>query len=239
MKIILLALTALFLQPCSAQAEESVFDRSGEFLIARAAKLRGGKPLKNFQNLDVTGKSGISTDMYCAKDYYIKNGECTACPSNATCNGVEFRCNSGYATKYNGTGYDSAKTDTCTKCNSNANHPYVCDTYKSPRCKGSVTYTNNGTEIDSANRKWVKAGGDFQSGQRSPFYAYSSGNTCVQCPSNATCDGGPKIHCEPGYYKTSEDALVCYQVCQSVSCAAGFTALKVNNSTCYCTVAYP
>ncbi|MBR1778427.1 MAG: hypothetical protein IJ752_07605 [Alphaproteobacteria bacterium] len=170
MKKICLFLMAFMLAPMNVQAEKAL-DQASSFQIARAFKLgRDVSTTSSKQNSRVVKTSRTA----CASSQYVKDGECTGCPSNATCNGHTFKCKSGYIKSGSTCVADCSKitiaNGTCTACSS----PSTCT---SVSCSSGYKASGAACVLDCS--KITVANG-----------------TCTACSSPSTCTG---VSCSSGY----------------------------------------
>ncbi len=158
----------------------------------------------------------------CSTKQYLLNDKCTACPSNATCDGKTFACKNGYTKSGNScvkTNKKCAKNQwlngtTCTTCPSNA----TCDG-KTFKCGSTFTKTKNNSCACASNLLYVP---------------HSSGGIgkCATCPANATCNGTRTFTCKSGYTKSGNSCT------KKASSSSGSSGKKCEEQGSHDSIAY-
>ena len=163
--------------------------------------------------------------------YYEDRGSCYDCPKNATCNGADLTCKTGYVdNRSDNTWWDPYYSTPCcsksqywndrdmgycTDCPDNA----ICDGTSNVSCKSG--YTKN----------------DYYEIACCPTNTYFTGNDqdyCEECPEHATCNGTYEITCDAGYHLVGsywERNYRCVPCTDNGHCSAG---QKCDTSTYTC-----
>ena len=167
---------------------------------------------------------------------------CKACPANATCDGVNATCNSGYVntaksiheiicerssqacskTQYmvNGRCVDCPKYGKCDGKNVKCPDGYTKDAKGYVTCKTVPTCESNQRLV---NNKCVE--------QTCNSSHYLVNNKCVACPMYAKCDG-KNVKCPDGYTKDAKG----YVTCKAKLCKKGshdsIAFIKKNYKNC-------
>ncbi len=133
----------------------------------------------------------------CYAGYYLKAGQCAACPTNSTCTSdTNFTCNNGFY-KSNGA---------CVSCPANYetcnNNGFTCKGgfYKSDN--ECIKCTGNATTCDENGALLCNAG----------YYLISDQGVkkCQVCPAEATCPGGTAtFKCNEGSFKVGNACSLC------------------------------
>lgn len=185
----------------------------------------------------------------CATNYFLKNSACSACPTNATCNGTgTITCNAGYelsgesckAKTYtvtlnqnSGTGGQSSVTVTygaempkLTSLPTRATYSFVG--YFDAATGGTQYYSSTGT----SSRAWNKT-------QNTTLYAHWSQNT-VACQSGKYYNGSTYVTCPAGKYCPGSGTAIeggegCMESCPTSFPSSSTGATSINSCYKSCT----
>ena len=148
----------------------------------------------------------------CDPDQYLDGEFCYTCPANATCDGTNFTCNTGWFT-------DGAICTQCSVANSSCTGP---DDYS---CLPGF-YDKDGKCNACPDNATCAGGHEY-------FYCkpgyYKNDKICSSCTGHV-CDGEVLISCGDGYYKLANNCNIC---ASSYYCPAGTT-----NTTISCRSGY-
>ena len=171
-----------------------------------------------------TGKCPSGEVTGCSKKTeYLAGKECKACPANATCDGVNATCNSGYVNiaKSIHEIICAPSAQTCSKTQYIVNNTCVdCPTYgkcngNNVKCPGAYTKDSKG---------FVKCTGPCEANM---YLSGGNGITsaeCTACPANATCNGTGTVTCKAGYAQSADKT-------KGISCV--LTKCKTNQYLLY------
>ncbi len=186
----------------------------------------------------------------CSSSYFLSNGNCVTCPSGYTCNGKDAVC-----TRTCSAGQYLTSSCTCTACPTGCTS---CTGANECSACASGYHLKNGVCVANCTGVTCASGANPVSGDKNcccvaetPTIAncatqsgstctkcnsgyYLSGNTCVSCPSNATCTGTSTFTCSSGYYKNGSSCSKCSSGCSactsSTNCTACSSGTLVNGS---------
>jgi len=159
----------------------------------------------------------------CKSGYFLRDGSCVSCPSNASCDGINAVCNNGYSFGKGGTFGGCIKCpDGCESCT-----PTYAGTSQSgmscTACNRGYTryYNTTGT-----NALCCATGYELADGGQG-----SNGSRYDQCVKKAVSYAN--MSCVSGYRKVvSSDRACCVPMCQGVSCVSGYTPTATSTGCC-------
>lgn len=263
----ILALAALMPIGSSAQAE-TIFNTDQSFTVAKAVKLGRGNSYSVATDSTVnTGQGGqIETKKECSANcadcntstgkcntcdsgYYLDNGKCVSCPSNASCsNGLSFTCNDYYYKSGNScvgicngvtckSGYKAVSKATSCCCESENQcgdfqvyNPtiqkcvdQVCPLGCADMCKNGCGSCESGRYLNYNDGMCPTCSSAIANCETCTSSA--SGVTCTSCASGYTLSSGKCVKqitvCALGQYKDSSGNCVnCPSGCASCSSSA-------------------
>lgn len=158
----------------------------------------------------------------CDVGQYLNNGVCSNCVYNATCDGVNYKCDDGF--------YDTGANE-CASCPINS----VCSGPTEFSCKPGAYLAGGVCSACPANA--TCAGGDAQPACLPGFYRDKK-NNCLSCAGHV-CDGDKMVCCGAGFYLHGlGQCLPCGATyyCPTDQCVVGITcdtgAYKDTNGIC-------
>ena len=233
MKKLFVFLTLMAFMPLNVKAEVR-FDDTNAFRIAKAVKLGRSETASGAADVFInTGNSGLAeidkgkdcsancttcdrttgTCKVCKTGYYLKNGSCASCPSNASCsNGETFICNDYYRSS------GDSCVDICNGVSCNSGYTTVSGT--------------NTCCCESENQC-----GDFQvynpTIQKCVDQVCPAGCTDMCINGCGACEEGRYLSYDTGLCPTCSSAIANCEKCTSsasgvtcTSCASGYVLLS-------------
>jgi len=160
---------------------------------------------------DSTGRL-VCTDKKCTVKQYLAGTLCRACPANATCDGVNAKCNSGYQeiTKNPHTVICAAVGQVCTTKQYRVDKTCVACP-KLGTCDGDNVKCPYGYTKDKKGYVTCNPAPTCKSNQ------YIVNNKCMTCPANATCNGKTAT-CKKGMVTTNQNGKI---TCKAKQCKQG------------------
>ncbi len=159
----------------------------------------------------------------CKSGYFLRDGSCVSCPSNASCDGINAVCNNGYSFGKGGTFGGCIKCpDGCESCTPT----YAGTSQSGMSCtacnRGYARYYNT----TGTNALCCATGYELADGGQG-----SNGSRYDQCVKKAVSYAN--MSCVSGYRKVvSSDRACCVPMCQGVSCVSGYTPTATSTGCC-------
>lgn len=192
---------------------------------------------KNCSNEDLGGagckKCNKTTCLECDSSKFLNSSnKCTSCPQNATCNGKEMTCKSGYYRKDDtcikctdsfGSACTACNKDGCTSCSSGS---YATG----GSCVSCSTFDTNCTSCSASGCTKCKSGYNVEEAKCAvacPTGTYQSGNNCFYCGTGCeSCDSSGCKTCQDGYYYS-------WGKCELCSSKFGSACERCDSGGCY------
>lgn len=176
----------------------------------------------------VSAQTGKTKCDKCSSSAYVDGYLCKTCPQGATCDGFTLVCSAG---QYSSGSSCASCHASCTTCSGGGSGS--CLSCKEGYYSSSIY--SDGTRYcyscDSSCRLCSGSGKNNCTACESGKYL--AGGTCLACPADGTCDGGPAVTCRSGYV-FSNGACTKEQAVPTATVSSCPSRMTISSDGCCC-----